>query len=75
MVEGVKKMKTKVDSVLKPCDFKTCIIYKVVSKGTVGIYKNPDGTFTIEHSDLYHVYEQQTFKNYKTAKREYACYH
>lgn len=56
---------------LRHCDFATCIIYRVVMQGTLGIYKNADGTFTVEHSDLYNVYDQQTFKTYKAAKREW----
>jgi hypothetical protein len=59
---------------LNHCDFATCVVYKVAAQGTVGIYRNTDKTFTVEHSDLYEVFSQEIFKTYKAAKREYKCY-
>lgn len=48
------------------------IIYRVVTNGCVSIYKEIDGTYTVEHADLYQIYwSTPGFKTYKAAKREY----
>ena len=53
------------------------IIYRVAnSGGCVAIFKEIDGTYTVEQSDLYRVYwSTPGFKTYKAAKREYQCCH
>jgi hypothetical protein len=51
---------------------RTEIIYRVVTLGCVSIFKEADGTYTVEHADLYRVYSSTPgFKTYKAAKREW----
>ena len=53
------------------------LIWKVTNRGTTQIFREIDGSYTVEESNLYEgiVGLSTGLKTYKAAKREYQCYH